>query len=137
MDLSYEQLATLRAALQMYRDAGCGDPTEREDHIHELATDEGCVMASLDNDGIDQLEASLVEAVNVCRTTHEPPAQVNPDANYIHAGQGAAKARNEGDEARAKHFASHFRLMRDNEVTANRARVTQAYKDAYNATRRI
>lgn len=47
--------ATLRAALQHYRDTGQGEPSCRADSVHELATDSDRVASSLDEAGIDAL----------------------------------------------------------------------------------
>lgn len=65
--LSHAELATLRAALRLYRDEGCGDPSNRTDDIHDIATDCDAVMASLDDSGIEALDGSLCDALAVCR----------------------------------------------------------------------
>ena len=56
--LNASELATLRAALAYYQRDGLGDPDCRPGLIHDLATDDGRVI-SLDDDGIDELEAKL------------------------------------------------------------------------------
>ena len=51
-------LATLRAALALYKHHGQGDPARRAPDIHELATD--CdFVTSLDDAGIDALDIKL------------------------------------------------------------------------------
>jgi hypothetical protein len=52
--LDAQQLATLRAALDYYRMAGQGDPAERSDHTHDLATNYDQEI-SLNADGIEEL----------------------------------------------------------------------------------
>lgn len=47
--------ATILAALRFYQRAGMGDPDNRSDEIHEIATNCGAITSSLDDDGIDQL----------------------------------------------------------------------------------
>lgn len=47
-------LATILAALRFYQERGLGDPGNRSDEIHEIATDGGGVI-SLDDNGIDDL----------------------------------------------------------------------------------
>lgn len=47
--------ATVIAALRFYQQKGQGDPFNRSDDIHELATNGGEVMSSLDDAGIDEL----------------------------------------------------------------------------------
>jgi hypothetical protein len=49
-----QELATILAALRTYQAAGYGDPYNRPDDIHTIATDEDCVI-SLDAEGIDAL----------------------------------------------------------------------------------
>jgi hypothetical protein len=48
------ELATLLAALRFYQQAGQGDPSNRSDVIHVIATD-GDTQISLNTDGIDAL----------------------------------------------------------------------------------
>lgn len=52
--LSREELATVLAALRHYQSCGYGDPMEREEDIHEIATSGGD-LTSLDDAGIDEL----------------------------------------------------------------------------------
>jgi hypothetical protein len=61
-DLSLLELATVDAALQHYLDSKYGDPANRPDHIHELATNTSDdalsdreVSSSYDDDGIREL----------------------------------------------------------------------------------
>lgn len=49
------QYATILAALRYYQSKGQGEPDNRSDDIHEIATNGGEVMASLDEAGIDAL----------------------------------------------------------------------------------
>lgn len=53
IELNYSELATVLAALRYYQFGGQGDPTNRTDDIHAIATD-GDVI-SLDENGIEQL----------------------------------------------------------------------------------
>lgn len=52
--LILEEVATVLAALRFYRQKGLGDPDNRSDDIHDIATDGGD-LTSLDADGIDDL----------------------------------------------------------------------------------
>lgn len=49
-----DELATILAALRYYQAQGLGDPFNRPDDIHEIATDNG-ELISLDATGIDAL----------------------------------------------------------------------------------
>lgn len=49
------QHATILAALRYYQQEGLGEPCNRPVEIHEIATDGGAVMSSLDDEGIDAL----------------------------------------------------------------------------------
>lgn len=55
MKLTREELATVLAALRYYQENGQGDPFNRSNRIHTIATDDGNVMSSLDDEGIDNL----------------------------------------------------------------------------------
>ena len=57
--LTETDLATVLAALRYYQQNGQGDPDNRSDEIHDIATCGGEVMSSLDNEGIDELCAQL------------------------------------------------------------------------------
>jgi len=60
-----EELHTIIAALRLYQSMGCGDPENRSDDIHELATNGGDVI-SLNDDGIDELcERINTEAIKL------------------------------------------------------------------------
>ena len=48
------ELATILAALRFYQQEGQGEPSNRSDSIHDIATD-GDTQISLDSDGIDVL----------------------------------------------------------------------------------
>jgi glycosyltransferase A (GT-A) superfamily protein (DUF2064 family) len=52
--LDRQELATVLAALRYYQEQGMGEPANRSDAIHEIATDGGEVV-SVDADGIDTL----------------------------------------------------------------------------------
>lgn len=54
-ELDHAELSTVLAALRFYEDKGLGEPYNRPEWIHEIATDGGAVMASLDSDAIDAL----------------------------------------------------------------------------------
>lgn len=47
--------ATILAALRFYQQAGMGEPDNRSDEVHELATNGGEVTSSLDDEGINEL----------------------------------------------------------------------------------
>lgn len=47
--------ATILAALRFYQRAGMGEPDNRSDEIHDIATNCGAVTSSLDEDGINEL----------------------------------------------------------------------------------
>ena len=53
--LDIDESSTVLAALRYYQENGQGDPDNRSDEIHEIATNGGEVMSSLDDDGIDDL----------------------------------------------------------------------------------
>jgi hypothetical protein len=55
IQLSAAELHTILAALRFYQAHGQGDPFNRSDWIHHIATNGGEVMASLDELGIDEL----------------------------------------------------------------------------------
>lgn len=59
LELDDAERATVLAALRYYQREGMGDPMNRDDDIHEIATDGGEVDSSLDDDGIDELCARL------------------------------------------------------------------------------
>lgn len=72
--LEHAELATLRAALRHYLDSGLGDPSERTDDVHELATD--ChLVTSLDDDGIDALDAKLCDLMRPMQSEPETSLQ--------------------------------------------------------------
>jgi hypothetical protein len=52
--LTFEELSTILAALRFYQEKGQGDPANRSDEIHDLATS-GDEVTSLDDAGIDAL----------------------------------------------------------------------------------
>lgn len=54
VSLNREELATVLAALRHYQNCGYGDPIEREEDIHQIATD-GDNLTSLDDEGINEL----------------------------------------------------------------------------------
>lgn len=47
--------ATVLAALRFYQSHGQGDPANRRDDIHDIATNSDKVVSSLDDEGIDAL----------------------------------------------------------------------------------
>lgn len=61
-DLDDADHATVLAALRFYQQNGQGNPENRSMRIHELATNGGEVMASLDDAGIEALCESLNHA---------------------------------------------------------------------------
>ena len=46
---------TVLAALRFYQSKGLGEPMNRSLEIHKIATNDGAVLSSLDEDWIDQL----------------------------------------------------------------------------------
>lgn len=70
-EFTLAELSTIIAALRFYQERGMGDPANRSDDIHEIATcGDECV--SLDADAIDE----LCEAIN-CGPGPEPePARI-------------------------------------------------------------
>lgn len=71
--LDHAELSTVLAALRFYQSRGLGEPANRPGDIHEIATDGGTVMASLDDEGID----SLCERLNVVDCEVQPPPSAN------------------------------------------------------------
>lgn len=67
MTLNKEQTATVLAALRFYQENGQGEPHNRSDAIHDIATDTG-ELTSLDADDID----ALCEDIN-CNDIHYGP----------------------------------------------------------------
>ena len=53
-ELDAADVATVLAALRHYQADGYGDPANRPDDIHDIATDDNCVI-SLDSNAIDEL----------------------------------------------------------------------------------
>jgi hypothetical protein len=53
--LDREELATILAALRYYQQQGLGDPVNRPEAIHDIATDHDAILSSLDDAGIDAL----------------------------------------------------------------------------------
>lgn len=60
----------------------------------------------------------------------------HPDS-FAEAGRRAAEARNQRDEARADHWARHFRNMRRLEKDEDRPTIDRLYHDAYQSARII
>jgi hypothetical protein len=52
--LSDQRLHTILAALRFYQDKGMGNPANRSDWLHDIATN-GDDVISLDEEGIDEL----------------------------------------------------------------------------------
>ncbi len=53
------ELHTIIAALRFWQEKGMGDPDNRSDEMHDLATNGGEVFSSLDDEGIDTLVQDL------------------------------------------------------------------------------
>ena len=68
LGLDDSALATIRAALRLYSDTGNGDPGNRSDEIHEIATCDGNEI-SLDDEGIEDLYQRL-RSMQGDRETH-------------------------------------------------------------------
>lgn len=60
LDIQDDEHATILAALRFYQERGQGDPANRSDRIHAIATN-GDTVISLDADAID----ALCEKINV------------------------------------------------------------------------
>jgi hypothetical protein len=58
----------------------------------------------------------------------------HPDT-YTEAGREAARARNERDEARAQHWAEHYRKNREFENEADRHAAARLFQAAYTKAR--
>jgi len=57
LPLNEAEHATLLAALTLYKQQGMGEPMNRSDEVHDIATNGGLVFSSLDDEGIDRLLA--------------------------------------------------------------------------------
>lgn len=68
--LSHAELCTVLAALRFYQGEGMGEPAKRSGEIHEIATDSGVVLSSLDGEAIDE----LCERLNLQQSSQEPVA---------------------------------------------------------------
>lgn len=62
---------------------------------------------------------------------------LNPIEAYAEAGQKAAEARNQRDEARAFSWAEWFHRARRLEAVEDREVIEKAYRDAYSKARRV
>lgn len=63
---------------------------------------------------------------------------INSPENYTEAGQKAAQARNQRDEARASSWAEFFRKMRSTEATdEDKQEADRLYRTAYTEARTI
>lgn len=54
LTITDQEHATILAALRFYQEKGQGDPDNRSDMIHDIATN-GDAVISLDDEGIDEL----------------------------------------------------------------------------------
>ena len=54
-----DELATVQAALEFYRDSGMGDPANRPEWLHDIACPEPGDTTSLDDDGIRELRLRI------------------------------------------------------------------------------
>jgi hypothetical protein len=75
MELSRQEIATALAALRFYQSKNMGEPAERSNEIHDIATDNGEEI-SLDSEGIDD----LCEKINFSVEPAEP-AETRPTLN--------------------------------------------------------
>lgn len=66
LQINDQQQATILAALRFYQQKGQGDPYNRSEEIHLIATNDDDVI-SLDDTGIDEL-CRLVNSSSVCST---------------------------------------------------------------------
>lgn len=65
--------ATVLAALRTYQESGYGDPFRRPERIHDIATNLGEVVASLDDKGIENLIDRLnYDTLEMCPTCGNP-----------------------------------------------------------------
>lgn len=60
-EMDHAEVSTVLAALRFYQSLNMGEPDSRPGWVHEIATDGGTVMASLDSDGISE----LCERINI------------------------------------------------------------------------
>lgn len=80
--LSGEQHATILAALRFWQEKGMGDPANRSDMLHDIATN-GDTVISLDDAGIDELcegingGALVMDAAEASSTIDEAVAQLD------------------------------------------------------------
>jgi len=86
MNLNRTDLATILAALRYYQKNGHGDPCNRDDDIHDIATDHDDVT-SLDDQGIDD----LCERVN-CGASERPKIYVELRGGAVQRASGNIEA---------------------------------------------
>jgi len=65
LSITGQEFCTILAALRYYQAQGLGDPDNRPLNIHEIATDCGELLSSLDDEGIDEL-AERINCEDAC-----------------------------------------------------------------------
>lgn len=81
LDMDATDQATILAALTYYRENGMGEPANRSDHIHEIATGMDDSVISMDDAGLDD----LIVRVRAIRPVDEAPVSPNAAAPAIQA----------------------------------------------------
>ena len=71
------ELHTIIAALRFWQQHGQGDPLNRTDEMHDLATNGGELCSSLDDEGIDDLvmKLNLGTVTLLCESTNTQVAE--------------------------------------------------------------
>lgn len=87
--LNKQELATVLAALRYYQENGQGDPANRSDLIHNIATDDGNVI-SLNDEGISELcekincaEHSFTVSIDLEREVTRDGEKIEPNGNRV------------------------------------------------------
>lgn len=80
--LDHAEHSTVMAALRFYQHHGMGEPFNRPDWLHDLASDGGAVDASLNADAIDE----LCERLNLESKSAARGAPVTVDAGAHEEG---------------------------------------------------
>jgi len=89
--VDHDENATILAALRFYQEKGQGDPCNRSDYIHDLATNGGDVLSSLDDEGIDDLcmRSDLRAAPGPLVTLLREPIEMWPQFDGDHEVDGS------------------------------------------------
>lgn len=113
MHFTRPQAATVLAALHAYQLAGMGEPSNRTDEIHEIATDNGEV-SSLDDAGIDELCRQLRDGLSATPEHGDSLHAVLELLDAVTADYGSEDALGQAElmlermiDARAVHSSTH------------------------------